>query len=105
MIDVILYYNKNNDIYRFEVSNHGEPIICAGVSALVINCVNFIQSHLKLEVVEKYTDSDYIDFEVNILKQGQRNSEASLLIDSMVYGLRDIEKAYGNEIKITEKQE
>ena len=105
MINVQLYYNKNNDIYRFRVTNHGEPIVCAGVSALVITCANFIQSQFNLDVVQKHRDSGYIDFEIGQIKKGGRNHGANMIIDHMVFGLKLIEESYANQIRIYTKQE
>jgi len=103
MIKVTLFYNQNQDIYRFRVLNHGEAIVCAGVSALVITCANFIQSNFALNVVQKHRDTGYIDFEISEIKSGKRDHAANLIIDNMVFGLRLIEDAYGDNIKISEK--
>ena len=105
MIKVILYYNKNRDIYRFKVLNHGSEIVCSGVSALVITCANFIQSNFALSVVQKHRDAGYIDFEIGEIKNGQRNHAANLIIENMVFGLRLIEDAYEDDIQILVKQD
>ena len=105
MIKVLLYYNKNKDIYRFKVLNHGEAIVCAGVSALVITCANFIQSNFALDVVQKHRDAGYIDFEIGHIKKGNRNHAANLIIDNMVFGLRLIEESYSDEIQIFHNEE
>ena len=105
MIKVNLYYNKNRDIYRFQVLNHGDSIVCAGVSALVITCVNFIQSQFSLDVKQKHRDTGYVDFEIGEIKRGVRNHFANLIIEHMVFGLRLIEKSYGDDIRIYVKQD
>ena len=105
MINVTLYYNKNRDIYRFKVLNHGEAIVCAGVSALVITCANFIQASCALSVVQKHRDSGYIDFEIGEIKSGRRDHTANLIIENMVFGLRLIEDSYGDEIRIYTKND
>ena len=105
MIKVLLYYNQNRDIYRFKVLNHGSEIVCAGVSALVITCANFIQSNFALNVVQKHGDTGYIDFEIKDIKSGKRNHAANLIIDNMVFGLRLIEESYNDDIEIYVKEE
>jgi hypothetical protein len=101
MISVTLYKNKNGGIYRFEVLNHGKDVVCAGVSALVITCVNFIQSRFNADTATKYDpDGGYIDFEVPAIKQGGTNEEIALAIDQMVFGLEQIRKVHKKEIKI-----
>jgi len=105
MIKVLLYHNKNRDIYRFQVLNHADSIVCAGVSALVITCANFIQSQFNLDVVQKHRDTGYIDFEIGEIKRGGRNHSANLIIEHMVFGLRLIEESYSEDIRIYIKQE
>jgi len=103
MIKVTLYHNNNKDIYRFSVSNHGEPIVCAGVSALVITCVNFIQAHFNHEIDLQMKDMQFIDFSVNELQQNKITHDTSLIINNMAYGLRLIAETYSDDIKIYEK--
>jgi len=103
MIRATLFYNKNNDVYRFKVRYHGAPVVCAGVSALVITCVNYIQTNFQLDCTLQIEDMEFIDFEVSELKSGQTIKDASLIIDNMVFGLRLIEESYGDDIQIEEK--
>ena len=57
----VIFYKKNNSYYRVECSGHagdapaGENIVCAAISALVINCFNS---------VEKFTD-DFVSSETS----------------------------------------
>ncbi|MCL2349877.1 MAG: ribosomal-processing cysteine protease Prp [Defluviitaleaceae bacterium] len=100
-IKVVLFYNKNGHVYGFDVANHGDAIICAGVSALVITCVNFIESRFKGELTLKYKTADgHIAFEIAELKQGKTHESASLIIDSMVFGLAQIQSVHKKQIKI-----
>ena len=103
MIKATLYHNKNGDVYGFNVQYHGEAIVCAGVSALVITCVNFIQANFALETSLDVKDAEHISFKISALKAGQRNHDASLIIKNMVFGLRQIEEAYPDNICIYTK--
>jgi len=47
-------------------------------------------------------DMEYIDFEINEIKNGQTIESAGLIIENMVFGLRLIEEAYGDDIRIEE---
>ncbi|MCL2576331.1 MAG: ribosomal-processing cysteine protease Prp [Defluviitaleaceae bacterium] len=98
MIKVDVFYNDSGDIYRFKVINHGDPIVCAGVSALVITAVNFIQDRLKVSSKLDYKDSDYIDFEFETSK------EAVLIAEHMLFGIEQIRDSYKNQIKIFTKK-
>jgi len=100
MIDITLYKNKDGGIYRFTVLNHGEAVVCAGVSALVITCVNFVQSRFGVGVQSHDANGGYIDFEVENL-----NADISLAIDQMVFGLEQIRESYKKEVKIKIRKE
>jgi uncharacterized protein YsxB (DUF464 family) len=104
MIKVFLYVNKNRDVYRFKVSKHGDPIVCAGVSSLVITCANFIATRLSLAVKQKHRDRKHIDFEIIDIKRGGVSHDASLIIQNMVFGLRLIEESYKDQIEIHVKE-
>ena len=103
MIDITLYQNKDGQIYRFKVLNHGQPIVCAGVSALVITCVNFIQTHFHgLDITQKHDEKGgFIDFEIN----DDLTKEVNLIINQMVFGLEQIRESYKKEIKIKTRKE
>ena len=105
MIHVTLYKNKDGEIYRFVVLNHGEAIVCAGVSALVITCVNFIQSRFGVGVQSHDEGGGYIDFEISGLKDDVLIKEIALIIDQMVFGLEQIRESYKKEVKIKIRKE
>ena len=66
----------------------GEDIVCAGVSALVINALNSI---------ERFTDdetscvSDEDTGSIEFRFDGTPSHDATLLLDSMILGLEEIE--------------
>ena len=90
MIKVSFKYDHNNDPVGFICTGHagfaafGKDIICAAVSALVINCVNsvsrFTSSKYDLESEEK---NGYIRF---VLKDDP-SEEAKLLLKSLKLGI------------------
>ena len=91
---------KDSIIYGFTSSGHaeyaksGKDIICAGVSAIVINTINS---------VEKFTNDQFkLDEQQEmgkiIFDFIQSPSEKSqLLMDSMVLGLQGIQQNYGKK--------
>jgi len=101
MILVQFYRNKNGEIKRFKISNHGEPIVCAGVSALVISCVNFITSRLNVKVHQNYQDSEFIDFKILDTSDNSALMQANLIIEQMAFGICQIHDNYPNEICIS----
>lgn len=100
MINVTIYKNHGNECTAFtcighaEYGRHGEDIVCAAVSALVINTVNAIEQIVQ-EEFNLVTDqeSGLIDFSF----KKHASHDAELLLQSMVLGLQGIQNNYGNE--------
>ncbi len=94
MIEVTIYKTDRHEYAGFDISGHaefsesGSDIVCAAVSAILINTVNSI---------DRFTDdkTSYVSDEVSgtvEFRFGQIPShDASLLLDSMVLGLEQIE--------------
>ena len=100
MITVTIH--RSNDSYAgFKVVGHagyaeeGYDIICAAVSVLVVNAVNSI---------ETFTDDKFAAREdhgiVELILEGSVSDKTTLLLDSMILGLRDIQTQYGNEFRM-----
>jgi len=90
-------YKRDGYIYRFKVINHGDPIVCAGVSALVISSVNFIKSQLKVKSHLKYEyEGGMIEFAV----VDSRHEATALILNHMVFGLEQINENYPRQIRI-----
>ncbi len=71
----------------------GSDIVCASVSVLVINTINSIERFTQDEIRVEERESDGV-IDVRFVKAaGER---AALLLDSMVLGLQEVEKQYGN---------
>ena len=93
MITITIYQN-HEDVTGFRCIGHsgyaesGSDIICAGVSALVINTINSIDSltnssfHLETE-----EESGLIDFTF----EESADHDAQLLVESMILGLQGIQ--------------
>ena len=93
---------KSRDQYRgFESAGHAgyaamdeDDIICAAVSALTINAVNsiscFTEDAYELEQAE---DGGFL----RIYFPEEPGEKVSLLMDSLVLGIRNSEADYGNE--------
>lgn len=91
---------KEDGIYRsFTIDGHagyadaGEDIVCAAVSALVINAINSI---------EHFTEDMFTcDCQDGMIKNWEFTSKVSketeLLMDSLIFGLCGIQESYGEE--------
>lgn len=95
---------KHGRYKRFTIEGHagyadpGEDIVCAAVSALVINAINSI---------EKFTEDAYTcDCQDGMIKSwefsGEVSERAELLMDSLMLGLSEVQKSYGEDYLIVE---
>ena len=98
MIKVCIY-SKDNSYFGFKVSGHanygccGKDVVCAGVSAHVINTVNSI---------EQLTDDstcceEYEDGLVKFKVMGKVSPKSKLLFRSLRLGLCSIYEEYGDK--------
>lgn len=90
---------------RFTIEGHagyadpGEDIVCAAVSALVINAINSI---------EKFTEDAYTcDCQDGVIKRwefsGEISERAALLMDSLMLGLSEVQKSYGEDYLVVDQ--
>ena len=99
MISVVIT-KHNNEYIGFTLDGHagyadfGKDIVCAAVSTLVINTINSI---------ERFTDDAFsTEFHeergfISTNFSETLSDKAKLLIDSMLLGLDEIQKQYGDE--------
>ena len=90
---------KNGLIYGFDIKDHGDPIVCSGVSVLTINTINSLEALLGIEPDADIDESGEIYFTV---KQ-YTNDKAQLLLKTLELGLRSIEEEYSDDIKVSEE--
>ena len=89
---------QNNKVYEIVIKGHaeyddyGKDIVCAGVSALVLNTINSIEEFTE----DKFScaqeeKSGLVEFVI----VSEVSKEASLLMDSLFLGLMNIQHDYG----------
>lgn len=100
MVNVTIYRNQDSLYTGFDCKGHagfanaGSDIVCAGVSALVINTINSIGCFTKEAFdVETEEDSGLIRFRLS----SPSGHDSYLLLQSLVLGLQGIQNQYGNE--------
>ena len=99
MIKLVVFKNAES-IKGFTCEGHagydeyGRDIVCAGVSTLVINAINSIESFTMDDFLDEEGEEDgFISFEfVN-----KPSKEASLLISSMILGIEQIAESVGSD--------
>ena len=97
MTTIVIF--KSNDSYKgFTCMGHsgfglsGSDIVCASISILVINTINSIEELAKEKIVTENNENEGF---IECHFPDQINDKTKLLMDSMVMGLKEIEKNYG----------
>lgn len=100
MIKISVYNNEDGKIIGFRSAGHagfasnGQDIICAAVSALVINTVNSIE-HFTSDTFDLKENEKKGEIEFKIISQ--LSNESSLLLNSLILGLQGIMEDYGQK--------
>lgn len=98
-IKVVMYRNKQKQIYRVTGHNHGPSNVCAAVSILLINTHNSIETLTNSEVTVKDSpDGGFLDFSVT----NRLEDDAVLLLEAMNLGLQGIAQEYPKDLQIEE---
>ena len=101
MTEIVIFKKKKLDYYiGFEAKGHagyakrGEDIVCASISVLLFNTMNSIEKFTNDKFESK--ENSRTGFLRCKIKRNPSN-ETQLLLKSMVLGLTQIVKEYGNE--------
>ena len=100
MTQITIYRDREGAYTGFRCEGHsgyaaaGEDIVCAGISALVINTVNAVET-LTQTTVE--TEADAEEGLITARFPSGCGPQAKLLVDAMVLGLQGIQKNYGKK--------
>lgn len=103
MIKVTVYKTAGHEYAGFGISGHagyaelGHDIICAAVSALVINTLNSIERFTD-DKTDSAADEASGTIEFRFLERPSH--DAALLLDSMILGLEEIEDSSESEAYI-----
>ena len=94
MTKVTFYQNSDRQCVGFEAKDHagyaeeGEDIVCAAVSALVINTVNSIEAFADDEMT---VESDPEQALIRMRVKGVPTPSCQLLLNSLILGLQRME--------------
>ncbi|BCJ94967.1 hypothetical protein acsn021_25360 [Anaerocolumna cellulosilytica] len=100
MIKISVYKNAEGKIIGFNSLGHagyadsGQDIVCAAVSALIINTVNSIE-HFTTDTfdLKQNQKKGQIDFRI----VSELSNESNLLLNSLFLGLQGIAEDYGQK--------
>ena len=100
MTNITIFRDKNQNVLGFECIGHagfagfGQDVVCAGISILVQNTINSIQTYTEEGFsCEAYEKSGDIRFHFSDVPE----HDAALLINSMILGLQGIQSSYGKK--------
>lgn len=103
MIHVTIKKSATN-IIGFQFDGHagyaeaGEDIVCAGVSALVLNTINSIEALTNARFTCEMKEEDgFVSFEL----VDTDDREADLLLQSLYLGVNSIQETYNDYIQVT----
>ena len=109
MIQITIYKNKKHEYMGFDVDGHagfddsGHDIVCAAVSALVINTINSVERFTS-DKTSSVSDEEKGRVEFRFLNSPSQDGE--LLLKSMILGVEEIENSreYDSYIDIIFKE-
>lgn len=103
MTKITVFRNHDKEFLGFDCLGHagyadeGEDIVCAGISALVINTIN----SLGMYTGEAFSaDSEEESGRITLRFTSPAGHDADLLMKSLVLGLQGIQDTYGNDFII-----
>lgn len=101
------FLKQNNKIIGFRTNGHamyaehGEDPVCAGISILTINTMNYIDEHTEDDMEYSLDeDSGFIYFKMTAVDEMSRDSE--VLLKALHMGIKGVQDSYGDRyVKIT----
>ncbi len=103
MIKIEIFKNANGDVIGFDCDNHGDPIVCAAVSVLVLNTINSIEhfTTIKFDCDLDEERGGYLSFRLKT-KPTDKTHDANLLLAALNLGIESIARQYPKDLKYKE---
>ncbi len=101
MIRVTIHYDAHGALRELTVSGHagfaesGSDVVCAAVSVLTINTLNSLERFVPEEPV-RISDNEEAG-EIRCEFEKPPGEKAALLMDSLIFGLKNIQEEYGKQ--------
>ena len=100
MTKVLIKRDRTGHYLSFHCKGHagyaeeGEDIVCAGISAIVINTCNCLDDLLEEQVIIRYSKDGG---DISCVFRTIPSEKAALLVDCMIHGLEWIRTQYGKK--------
>lgn len=110
MIQTTIYRTESGRISSFTLSghalfaNHGNDIVCAGVSAVSFGAINSVIALTGVEPEIEQGDGGFLRCVIPSNLSQDTQEKVQLLLEGMIVSLQTIEREYGKFMKITFKK-
>lgn len=110
MITVKILYSADNRVKEFKVTGHadfseyGSDIVCSAVSVLTQTSLLGLVEVVKLDL-EYCINEGLLSFSMPQIEDIDKKLKAHAILDTMVMGLKNIEKNYSPYIRLIVKKE
>jgi len=108
MIIVTITRNVKGKIIEFEANGHadfakaGEDIVCAAVSSLLQTTIKGLQEYVKINL-DIRKEKGHLKVKIKEINQQSVQLLADAILETLVLGLKAIEKEYKKYMKLVEK--
>ena len=109
MIQAVLYRDRSGRLTGFSSKGHsgyseeGSDIICAGVSALTITCVNSLESVCGIVPQIKGGTDGYLEAHLPSSVETEKMHDAQVLFGALRQGLSDLAEQYPQFVELSIK--
>ncbi|ADL68659.1 ribosomal-processing cysteine protease Prp [Thermoanaerobacterium thermosaccharolyticum] len=109
MIRVNIFRDVDDKVQKFEIKGHAgydvydRDIVCAGVTAVAQTAVLGLES-LKTASIKKKINDGYMYVEIESYGANDDSIRLCAIIDTMILGLKDIEKDYPAYVKVFDRR-
>ena len=100
MTRAILFRNPDDSWAGFQISGHsgygeeGADIVCAGISALTITCVNAMESICGIQMAVNGGEDGFLEAMLPRKLTSDKQHDAQLLLAVLHQGLKDLAETY-----------
>ena len=107
MTHIVLYRDQAGRNTGFSVKGHsgyadaGSDIVCAGISALTITCINALESVAGVTPIVKGGEDGFLEARLPCSVDDERMHDAQVLLRALHQGLSDLSDGYSKYIRLT----
>lgn len=84
-------------------AEHGEDIVCAGISSIIQTAILGVQNILKVDIMNARNEEEgTIEIVVPSELDSKKKEDIQIILETMLCGLRDLSQSYPNNINIKE---